>query len=72
VREIIDAAIAGTVLYRPERFDTRRATPRGSEAPALRIEVTGETTAAAARRLVETDGVARVVALNFSSLAPRW
>src|SRR5262249_37135212 len=31
------------------------------------IEVTGETTAQAARRLIQRDGVARVAALNFAS-----
>jgi uncharacterized protein (TIGR02452 family) len=58
-------AAAGTLLYRPDDYDRldRPATQKGSFA----IEVTAETTAEAARRLVVPEGGARIVALNFAS-----
>lgn len=65
LRESIDAAIAGTVLYTPEALD--RLAPDGRGASSARIEVTGETTAEAGSRLAQTEQVPRVVALNFAS-----
>jgi uncharacterized protein (TIGR02452 family) len=57
-------AVEGTRLYRPEDYDRLEIAPRRG---ALAVEVTSETTAEAARRLVEREGVERVVALNFAS-----
>lgn len=65
IREAVDAAIAGTVLYRPDDFDALPI-PAGSGA-TMTIEVTAETTGAAARRLVEAEGAGEVAALNFAS-----
>ena len=72
ISEEINAARSGTKLYRPEDFPT--------DFPALQtivellpkmdkpaqVSVTEETTAQAARRLIES-GTPRVVALNFAS-----
>jgi uncharacterized protein (TIGR02452 family) len=55
------AAIEGTRLYRPDDFDLSSTPGRP------RTEVTDETTQIAARRLIEGDGVADVVLLNFAS-----
>lgn len=67
IREAVDHAVRGTALYRPEQLDEVVAglgpAPRGRP----HIEVTAETTAEAARRLVEADRSSRVVALNFAS-----
>src|SRR5678815_3759473 len=67
VRELVERAVSGTVLHRPDELQALVAgrTSGGGAAPA--IELTPETTAAAARRLVETEGVTGVVALNFAS-----
>ncbi|MFO0612131.1 MAG: TIGR02452 family protein [Polyangiaceae bacterium] len=65
VRSAIDAAVAGTRLFRPEDVDALPATFHGDA--TLRVEVTGETTAEAARRLVAVEGEAEVMALNFAS-----
>lgn len=72
LRAAIDAAVRGTVLHRPDELDALVATlpaalPARAPAPSPRYEVTGETTAEAGRRLAQTEGVARVVALNFAS-----
>ncbi|CAM4506774.1 TIGR02452 family protein [Corallococcus exiguus] len=66
-REQVEQALRGTVLYRPGDFARLpRPEPRvGGSAP--RIEVTPEKTGAAARRCVEVEGVADLVALNFAS-----
>lgn len=61
----VAAAIAGTRLYRPHDFDAL-PTPDGAGAEVT-IEVTPESTAAAARRLVEREQIAGVAALNFAS-----
>lgn len=65
IRDQVDAAIAGTVLYPPGALATWEP-PERSAAP-LRIEVTPETTAEAGRRLVQHERAGRVVALNFAS-----
>ncbi len=67
MRAAIDAALRGTVLHRPDELDAlmARSFARAS-APPL-VELTVETTAEAGRRLVQREGVARVVALNFAS-----
>src|SRR4051812_32837843 len=71
LRALVDAAVDGTLLYRPEQLDKLVDELPGAaagERPAPpKIEVTGETTAEAGRRLVEREGEARVVALNFAS-----
>lgn len=66
IGDAVAHAVRGTRLYAPvdlERLEPARRDP--SDPP--RIEVTSETTAEAARRLVEREGEARVVALNFAS-----
>jgi len=63
LRDSIDASVRGTVLYTPE--DLAGLPPRSSGGSLSRMEVTAETTAAAARRLVVEGN--RVVALNFAS-----
>ena len=62
VREEIDRAISGTVLYRPEDF---KNLPLPRADGRARIEVTSETTGAASRRLCEEG--ASVLCLNFAS-----
>ena len=59
LRAAVDACLAGTRRYRPGELR-----PLAASGPAPRIEVTTETTAAAARRLAATGPVA---ALNFAS-----
>jgi uncharacterized protein (TIGR02452 family) len=58
-------AIAGTRLYRPSDYDALE--PRSTADSPIAFEVTGETTAEAARRLVGPAGAAGVAALNFAS-----
>lgn len=67
VRDEVERAIQGTVLYRPGDFAglPRKEALAGRGRPY--IEVTTEKTGAASRRLVETEGVSGVVALNFAS-----
>ena len=60
----IEAAIRGTVLVRPHDAASLARTAQGG---ARAIEVTEETTAQAARRLVAREGESHVVALNFAS-----
>jgi uncharacterized protein (TIGR02452 family) len=67
LRETIENAVQGTRLYRPAELDTLLGQSITSgQAASPSIEVTAETTAAAARRLVEA-GIAKVTALNFAS-----
>jgi uncharacterized protein (TIGR02452 family) len=62
----VTRAIEGTCLYGPADYSgLGLAVPAGETPPAL--EVTGETTAEAARRLVEREGLSDVAALNFAS-----
>jgi len=62
----VERAVSGTSLYRPERLERLVASrPRGTGTP--RVELTQETTADAARRLVQDEGATGVVALNFAS-----
>jgi uncharacterized protein (TIGR02452 family) len=62
----VEMAIQNTVVYRPGDLDALPKTRRGLSSPR-KVEVTTETTAEAGRRLVQTEGVAHVVALNFAS-----
>ncbi|AKT38295.1 TIGR02452 family protein [Chondromyces crocatus] len=61
----VSTAVERTVLHRPGTLDDWTPTARRDAPP--RIEVTDETTGAAGRRLVEQEGEARVLALNFAS-----
>jgi uncharacterized protein (TIGR02452 family) len=63
LRPAIAAAKAGTALYAPEDFAALPITG-GGKAP--QIEITSETTSAAARRLYD-EGVRDTLALNFAS-----
>jgi hypothetical protein len=65
----VDAAVRGTKTLRPDEVDALVAGLGAGAAPSSppRIEVTGETTAQAGRRLVEREGETRVAALNFAS-----
>ncbi|WP_437521795.1 TIGR02452 family protein [Sorangium sp. So ce726] len=65
IRDRVLAAVKGTVLYRPGSLDAWEPKER-LDSPAT-IQVTGETTGAAGRRLIEQEGEARVMALNFAS-----
>jgi uncharacterized protein (TIGR02452 family) len=62
----VSGAVAGTVLYRPQDLE-RLVASRVVGTGAPRISVTAESTADASKRLVQDEGVARVVALNFAS-----
>ncbi|RKH43666.1 TIGR02452 family protein [Corallococcus sicarius] len=66
-RESVERALRGTVLYRPGDFAGLPWPEPRAGGVAPRIEVTSEKTGAASRRLVEAEGVAGVVALNFAS-----
>jgi uncharacterized protein (TIGR02452 family) len=61
------AAVAGTVLYTPEQGAALLAEPGGLGGGAALIEVTAETTQAAAARLVQAEGCADLAVLNFAS-----
>jgi uncharacterized protein (TIGR02452 family) len=63
--DAVARAAAGTRLYRPGDYDAL-GPPTRSDATGV-VEVTGETTAEAARRLVQVEGVRHVAALNFAS-----
>lgn len=65
IRDRVRAAVKGSVLYRPGSLDAWMPSDRLDA--AARIEVTGETTGAAGRRLREQEGEPRVLALNFAS-----
>jgi len=62
VRAAVDAAVGGTLLYEPHRLSELEPGRDSPATSAARIEVTGETTGAAARRLGGD-----VLALNFAS-----
>lgn len=62
IRASVDAALAGTALYRPDDLAGLARPPGGGAAP--RIEVWADSTAGAARRLA---GDGPVAALNFAS-----
>lgn len=67
IRTQLQAAVAGTELYRPADFEALRVTDVARASMPTRFEVTDETTGAAGRRLVEREGERGVVALNFAS-----
>ena len=65
IADAVAASVRGTRLYRPGHGELswQPLDPGVSTS----VEVTGETTAEASRRLVEAEGVAHVAALNFAS-----
>jgi uncharacterized protein (TIGR02452 family) len=65
LRGMLDAACAGTVSYAPEELD-RLLEAAAPGTAATRIEVTGESSISAARRLWD-EGADRVAVLNFAS-----
>jgi uncharacterized protein (TIGR02452 family) len=65
VSDAVARAVAGTRLYRPEDYAHLELPVAERTTPA--VEVTDETTSAAARRLVQGDGASDVAALNFAS-----
>jgi uncharacterized protein (TIGR02452 family) len=68
LRAAIDDAVAGTRLYTPEQLDRLLDAPRSEPAfERTTLEVTGETTQVAARRLVLDEGCEELVLLNFAS-----
>lgn len=71
IDEDLKRAIQGSVLYRPNELPALREQVRQLQAApksaADKIEVTGETTLAAASRLVVDEGRTDVVCLNFAS-----
>lgn len=68
VRIAVEASRAGTTLYTPEALAELVATLAPITTPhPTRIEVTGETTGLALRRLVVDESVPHVCALNFAS-----
>ena len=72
VEGALEAAISGSIHYRPTDFDEvfalrdRILVERGIQ-PPIRFEVVNETTLSAASRLAQADGNASVLALNFAS-----
>ncbi|GAB1157622.1 TIGR02452 family protein [Paenibacillus illinoisensis] len=71
IDEDLKRAIQGSVLYRPDELPALREQVRqlqgAPKSAAAKIEVTGETTLAAASRLVVDEGRTDVVCLNFAS-----
>lgn len=67
IAQAVAKAVSGTKLYRPDDYAGLTLPAEARRAEKTFIEVTGETTAEAARRLVEEDGFAHVAALNFAS-----
>jgi len=67
LRALVEAAVSGTILYRPVEVDRLLTGRKEDQGPVPDIQVTSETTAQAARRLVEQERIAHVLALNFAS-----
>jgi uncharacterized protein (TIGR02452 family) len=67
VAALVNAARDSTRLYRPEALQSLLELPAPPLGPSPRIEVTPESTFGAARRLVLSEGIPDVVALNFAS-----
>jgi uncharacterized protein (TIGR02452 family) len=67
----LQTAVNNTILYKPEDFDKvfkqRDQLLKAAEHGPVQISVTGETTFAAAHRLVTTKGIKDVCCLNFAS-----
>ena len=69
IGDAVRRCVEGTRVIRPGdwRGIVGRGRTLGERAAAARVEVTPETTLAAARRLVELENVARPLVLNFAS-----
>ena len=69
IKASVAAALAGTVLYRPDPLDAlvMQLTTSPTHAPPPQMSTTPETTAQAGRRLIEEAGIADVAVLNFAS-----
>ncbi|MDX1933888.1 MAG: TIGR02452 family protein [Capsulimonadales bacterium] len=65
--DALSAACLGTILYSPETLEDLLAKRTEGEGSVPSLEITGETTGQALRRLVVDEEVAGVVALNFAS-----
>jgi uncharacterized protein (TIGR02452 family) len=65
LRAMIDHAVRGSVLYRPDGFDA--LTPPTRSTIATKFEVVNAGTLTAAARMLKDEPAARVVALNFAS-----
>ena len=65
IREAVETARAGTRLYPPQATPSRPAVP--SVGGKVRIDVTAEKTGEGARRLIRSEGLGDVLALNFAS-----
>lgn len=66
IGDAVAAAVTGTRLYTPDALAEMLAERKSGACVAMRIEVTGETTQAAAHRLVR-GGVRDLALLNFAS-----
>jgi len=71
ISEDLSNAVKNTIHYKPEDFENvfiaRDTQLKNATAGECRIEVTAETTFAAARRLIVTEGEENVCCLNFAS-----
>src|SRR5262249_29832555 len=67
ISALVQAARAGTTLYRPDQLQAFGRALEPLTGPAARIEVTDESTLEAGRRLVERENVDDVAVLNFAS-----
>jgi uncharacterized protein (TIGR02452 family) len=66
-RAVVEAAVAGTMLYRPADVDHLLIAREEIQGAVPNIQVTSETTTLAARRMVEREGNDHILALNFAS-----
>lgn len=68
LREPISHAVHGTELWRPDKLArVLDSTPERAQAHTLELSVSGESTQAAAQRLVLDEGVEQLALLNFAS-----
>ncbi|MEL6343204.1 MAG: TIGR02452 family protein [Myxococcota bacterium] len=67
IRGALDAAVQGTVTVTPQALDDMLDRPHPGGTHPLLIEVTGERTQIAARRLVVEEGVDDLLLLNYAS-----
>jgi len=61
------AAVKGTCLFTPDRLNALLKEPTGQALHLPTIEVTGETTQQASRRMMQDEGCQDLVLLNFAS-----
>ncbi len=70
-KELLDRAVENSILYRPESFDQLEQELKQlldqKQDCQPKIEITSETTLAAARRLVVNEGINATACLNFAS-----